>query len=409
MKRYFVVAPPGQPTLASKGVTAKGNAEEVASLRHSIAQPGTVIADLNPATANHLLTEGATLYEDVQFQIFDAGVPSDPSTHFWRPTAQPMLETANLASVTSQINAPAAWAITKGAGATIAIVDTGIAGTLREFAQPRRSNLDFASLYKGRHWQDEQGHGSMCASIAAGSKTDGGRYDGVAPEATVLAVRTDFSSTDLFLIYEDLIQAKTNQTINGPLVVSNSYGLYRCTPENVLQQDHPYLKNVLAAIDAGITVIFAAGNNHVNICNQNPNADGPNTIWSVNSHDRVITVGSVDRNGSNQTPPNPHVNSSRGPGEWAVANKKPDVVSPTYGEVVWGDGYRVMDWWGTSGACPQVAGLAALIMAAAPTLKPDKVADIIRNSARKLQGPDNCVGRGMIDCGAAVSAATAGA
>ena len=32
-----------------------------------------------------------------------------------------------------------------------------------------------------------------------------------------------------------------------------------------------------------------------------------------------------------------------------VAHKKPDVVAPTYGEVVWGNGYRVMEWWGQAG------------------------------------------------------------
>jgi subtilisin family serine protease len=417
MKRYFVVAPRGRHEMVKQGISAKGRADEAASLRHSVTQPGTAIAYLSPETADHLATQGMTLYEDVQFQIFDASVPSDPSAQYWQSKSQPTLEpadvsqavgAANLSAVMEQVNAPAAWAITKGAGATIAVVDSGVAASLHEFAASRRSTVDVTSAYQGRHWQDGQGHGSMCAAIAAGSKADGGRYDGVAPEATILAVRTDFTATDLFLIYEDLIQAKANGTLRGPLVISNSYGLYRYSSDNVLQQDHPYLKNVLAAVDAGIVVIFAAGNNHANLCNLDPSADSPNTIWSVNSHDRVISVGTVDRNGSNQTPPSPHVNSSRGPGEWSVEHKKPDVVCPTYGEVVWGEGYRTMEWWGSSGACPQVAGLAALLMTVAPGLAPDKVGDIIRNSARNLHAPANCVGHGIIDCGAAVAQVTAG-
>jgi len=64
-----------------------------------------------------------------------------------------------------------------------------------------------------------------------------------------------------------------------------------------------------------------------------------------------------------------------------------------------------MEWWGTSGACPQVSGLAALILSANPALKPDQVADIIRSTAKPLGGPASCVGSGLIDCGAAVTKA----
>jgi serine protease AprX len=415
MKRYFVVAPPQNIMLASKRITeviAKGTEAEKKSVHSSKAQPGTFVAELSSGTATQLAAQGHTLYEDVQFQIFqEPSIPARPSAHYWRPGAAPMLDVdqGNLSVVMEQIGAPAAWRSTRGAGSTIAVVDTGITGTLAEFAPQRRSALDVPSLYHGNHWADGVGHGSMCAAIAAGSKNDGGKYDGVAPEATILAARTDLSSADIFIIYDELITAKRDGRISSPLVISNSYGLYTCSPPNVLPRDHPYLKNVLAAVDAGITVVFAAGNNHADvICNFDPTADHPNSIWSVNSHDQVISVGTVDRNSSNQTPPSPHVNSSRGPGEWAETHKKPDVVAPTYGEIVWGSGYRVMPWWGTSGACPQVAGLAALMLAVAPALMPAQVAEILRRTARALPAPATCVGAGMIDCGAAVTAAGAG-
>ena len=134
-----------------------------------------------------------------------------------------------------------------------------------------------------------------------------------------------------------------------------------------------------------------------------PAADSqPNTIWSVNSIDEVITVGTVDWNDSNQAAGGEHANSSRGPGQWSMLGNKPDLVAPTYGEVVWGGGYRRMEWWGTSGACPQVAGLAALLLEQDPTRTPAQIKEIIKQSAKHLGAPPGCVGAGLLDCRAAL-------
>jgi len=65
-----------------------------------------------------------------------------------------------------------------------------------------------------------------------------------------------------------------------------------------------------------------------------------------------------------------------------------------------------MPWWGTSGAGPQAAGLAALILAIKPSLSPAQIFDIIRSTCRPIAGHANCVGHGLIDCQAAVSRAS---
>ncbi|WP_193763305.1 S8 family serine peptidase [Methylorubrum sp. Q1] len=404
--RYFIVTPEQGVMTRSKDVIAMGPDTTVATYA-SKTDPNVLVADLDPQTAQALTQEGAVLYEDVQFSVLDGieGVPK--GARYWEPedAAHPMLEVGGLAEVMDQVNAPAAWGRSKGGNVTIAVIDTGVAGGLGEFATARRSSLDIQSAFKGQHWEDPKGHGSMCAAIACGSQSDGGRHDGVAPQATLVAARSNLNATDIFAIYDELIDAKRRGIISGPLVISNSYGLYRCDPEPRLEEDHPYLRNVLLAIDNGITVVFAAGNNHANgLCNHDPTADGPSTIWGVNSHERVISVGTVDRDGANQKLPNPHVNSSRGPGQWSGKLPKPDVVAPTFGEIVWGAGRRVMEWWGTSGACPQVAGLAALLLSLKPDLTPEQIGDLIRSTAKELSGPPNCVGHGVIDCEAAVAA-----
>lgn len=340
--------------------------------KFSFAQPNVLRTAVTDAGRALLEKIGAKIFDDVQFKVFSGGEEEDSDgdeygrepIDRWAQVAHAadLADAYSMKDVIEQIRAPEAWALTRGKGSTIVVVDTGVAGALKEFAHDRRSPLDLAGEFQGQHWVDSHGHGSMCASIAAASKAEGGRYDGVAPEATVLAARTNLSSDNLFEVYDELLRARAEGHLIGPVVISNSYGLYTCTPPNVMPADHPFMTEILLAIQSGMFVCFAAGNNHHDLlCHHDPTAAGPNSIWGPNSHDEVISVGTVNRDLTNCDPGTPHANSSRGPGEWAKTTIKPDCVAPTYGQVIWGTSLRKMRWWGTSGACPQIAGLAALV------------------------------------------------
>jgi subtilisin family serine protease len=411
MARYFVEMDDGEAlkNFASATLLA-GDRLEVggAAAYLSKADPRLLIADLQEDDVAALLDSGATVFPDVELDLFDETGAADrwEARRFWETT--PAVDFAappiGLPEVLDQIQAPQAWELSRGEGVTIAVVDTGVCGSLRELPPIKRSPIDLPSAYAGTHWSDTVGHGSMCATIAAGTVAAGGRFNGVAPDATVLAARTTLFSTDIYRIYDGLRAAKKTGEIPGPLVVTNSYGSYVCSPPAGLPENHPYLRMILGAISEGITVVFAAGNNHFDVlCNHDPTKCSPNSIWGPNSHDKVLSVGTVNAAGSNQDPITPHANSSRGPGQWSDVHPKPDCVAPTYGEVVWGCGYRTMPWWGTSGACPQVAGLAALLLARAPHLTPADVGDVIRSTCVGLPGGSHCVGAGLIDCAAAVA------
>ena len=366
--------------------------------------PEIAVGRITPEEQALLLREGAQVFPDVQFKIFDDDLKPEPRARFWEvPTlSAAATNVPTMTDVMQHVRADRAWGVTQGRGVTIAVVDSGIASNLPELpAGAKRSSVDPGGVYSGSHWQDQVGHGSMCATIAAGG---GGAaaFRGVAPEATVLSARSDLSATDVATIYEGLILAKREGRIPGPLVISNSWGLYACGRQGYMPQNHPLMEVLLLAVAEGITVVFAAGNNHVTICNGDPRADNPNTIWGPNSHDKVLTVGTVNREETNRDPNTLHKDSSRGRGEWALLRDKPDCVAPTYGVVVWGSGRQYMPWWGTSGACPQVAGLAALMCSVNPRLRPEQVADIIRSTCRTLNEPAFCVGHGVIDCEAAV-------
>lgn len=289
---------------------------------------------------------------------------------------------------------------------SIAVVDTGICGSRPEFPAWKRSPIDLPTAFRGDHWRDPRGHGSMCAAIAAGTTDDGGRFDGIAPGATLIAARTtlvDSRVHDICAIYDHLIELKRCGVIGGPLVIGNSYGLRRREPLDHGPDQDPLVRVVRAAVNEGIPVVFGVGNNHHDeMGRHDPTAPGPDTVWGVNSLEEVISVGAVDWNESNQDPTTRHRNSSRGPGQWAGRNPKPDCVAPTYGRVVWGCRTRRLEWWGTSGACAQVVGLAALLLSVDPGLTPAEVGEIIRETARPTGAPRECVGHGVIDCAAAV-------
>jgi len=371
-----------------------------------------LIADLSDDQRQAAEKNGAKVYEDVQFYpAVGASNPLEFAEHaYWeRAVINPSIlaglspaaaswRTKTLADVMEHINAPKAWARkARGKGVTIGIVDTGISSAMKEFPSSRRSPFSKSFAYAAGPWTDSVGHGSMCAAAAAASTVDGGKHNGVAPEATILSARSNLLSTDIYKLYDWVLDRKHSGELTGPVVMSNSYGIYTCSAPAGLPQDHPYRQIILDAVAAGIVVVFAAGNNHgAGLCGNDPTKCSPNTIWGVNSMDEVLSVGTV--NWDNRMDSGEHSNSSRGPGQWASKHKKPDCVAPTYGEIVWGSGYQVMEWWGTSGACPQVAGLAALLMGMDPSLTPGDVAGVIRATCRDIGLAKSCAGAGLIDC-----------
>ncbi|MDQ0510302.1 S8 family peptidase [Ancylobacter amanitiformis] len=376
----------------------------------SFSQSDTLLMDVDDDERHRLLMLGAQVFSDVQFDVlpgFSGGEDGRRGAHESGPADSRLFPAGgavagNLREVVAQIGAPSAWENARGQGVTIAVVDTGIVQNLRELPMHRRSAVDLSDAFRGQIWADEVGHGSMCAAIAAGSSTTGA-YDGVAPEARVLSARSNLRSVDLFRIYDNLLRSLDNGDLQGRVVATNSYGLYLCDSPGVMPKDHPFMNVIESAIAAGVFVCFAAGNNHYDdVCRYEPDQCGPNSIWGPNSHDMVVSVGTVNRALSNRDSLTPHANSSRGPGEWAKHHPKPDCVAPTYGIVPWGDRYEDMPWWGTSGACPQVAGLAALVLSVAPQASPAQVAATIRDTCTALPEGANCVGRGMINCEAAV-------
>jgi serine protease AprX len=236
----------------------------------------------------------------------------------------------------------------------------------------------------------------MCACIAAGTRSAGGNYDGVAPGAKIMPCKTRFYDSELAAIYDTLAdRAKAGTTI----VASNSFGI-KSGVAPTADPNSDLLPALDDAIAAGVFVVFSAGNYH-EMAEGQPAACSPNSIWLYKSRSDLLTVATCRLDGVMWD------YSSRGPGQHfgdPGAGAKPDVTAPTpaNGRILYGPRDAVLaNGWGTSGACPQVAGLAALLLAAHPGLVRGRLQSIIKNTARSLGHAPECQGHGVIDCAAA--------
>ncbi len=338
---------------------------------------------------------GAQVVEDFQYDL-DIKSKFD---FFRQYLATPHGTEASLDDVLRQINAQDAWSLGyKGQNVHIAVVDSGIDGSNPEFPLSRRSGG--WAVKDDDPWSDWHGHGTMCATIAAASRAPNGRFDGVAPETRIISCKTRYYDSELTEIFEFLAErARTDKWL---IVATNSYGRYTGTPPPPPGPGNTFTLALERAIAEGVHVFFSAGNNHILAGGKSDTCD-PTSIWLHKAKADLMTVATCDLSGQMWD------YSSRGPGQdfEAVGNAaKPNVTAPTpkNGKILFGNQVRVLaDGWGTSGACPQVAGLAALLLSKNPAASRLQLFDAIQRSAMDLGHTSYCQGSGRINCKAALS------
>lgn len=273
-----------------------------------------------------------------------------------------------------------AWSITRGAGVTIAIIDTGVDGNHEDLRGAVVGGTDVSGI-GSPDGQTPVGsspaHGTMVASLAAGRGHDGG--DGVigsAPGASVLSVSMSFGNT-IIPADEQIAEAVIWAVDNGADVISLS--LTRNTREWPVSWDRAFGY----AEDNDVVVVAAAGNRSA----------GTEVVGAPATMPGVLTVGGVDRAG---------VASARASSQGITIG----VMAPSENLVgaLPGEGYAL--WAGTSGATPIVSGIAALVRAAHPELDAANVVNRILATARPVTPtiPDPLYGFGLIDAYDAVAA-----
>jgi subtilisin family serine protease len=272
-----------------------------------------------------------------------------------------------------QLGLAQAQVISRGAGAVVAVIDTGaqldhpalaasFTAARHDFIDGDDAPDDVFSDANGDGVADEAagGHGTHVAGIV----------HLVAPEAQIMPLRVLDANGDgdIFTVAEAILYA----IHNGADVINLSLG----TPSK-----SDLLKDVVReATRNGVVVVAAAGN---------LNSKNPQYPAAVECAISVTAVGPTG------------VKS-----EFANFDTKVDLAAP--GESIYStfptDGYA---WWsGTSMATPFVAGQAALIHSAAPTLNAREIALLIGGTAHSIDilNPQFAgrLGAGQVDIGASL-------
>jgi type VII secretion-associated serine protease mycosin len=267
----------------------------------------------------------------------------------------------------SRVSMDGAWAISQGAGVTVAVVDSGVERTTPQLAGAVRSGADL--LGGGTEGtKDTFGHGTMVAGVIAARRRAGSGVIGIAPAASIYPIlQTAGDKPDQRSNLTTLASAIRLATAAKADVINISEAA-RPDPNDPNQRAP--LADLREAIDDAyqhnIVVVAAAGNwnNGVDPTTKQANT---NPVTYPASMPHVLAVGAVDQYDA------PAPFSERG-GYVDVAAPGVDVTSTWPGG---GD----CEASGTSFAAPYVAGVAALIRAHWPNLTADQViADIERTA-----------------------------
>lgn len=271
-----------------------------------------------------------------------------------------------------------------GNGVTVAVMDTGIASHI-DFGQRTIGFMD--AVYGRKKIYDDNGHGTHVSGIIAGSGFAGrGRYTGMAPGASILAIK----------VLDRMGKGNTKQVVQALRWLMEHREEYKVCILNIsvgmLATAREEEQNLLLATmeevwDSGIVVVAAAGNN------------GPreSSITIPGLCKTIITVGSSDDDAANvRSLGLMRGYSGRGPTGSCVM--KPEIVAPGTAIISCGrngNSYEVKS--GTSMATPVVAGAIAVLLERRPRLKPAEVKLRLYETAVDIGKPRETQGWGRLD------------
>lgn len=322
--------------------------------------------------------------------------------------------------VDNHVNIKKAWRISRGKGIVVAVIDDGVDINHPEFSGRIVHPYDATEGNEDpRPKLAEDSHGTPCAGMACAAGLDNGA-SGTAPEAKLMPIRLQsglgsMAEANAFAWAAD----------RGADVISCSWGP---SDGQWWEPNDPLHNRVVTLPDStrlameyalkkgrkglGCVILFAAGNGNENVMN-----DG------YCSFEGVISVAACNDSGRKS------VYSDHGDAIWACFPSNDfewldfEHPAPTseglrttdrLGKPGYHEGDYTNSFGGTSGACPGLAGVVALVLSANPSLSQKRVKQLIRRSCVQIdkengqydaKGHSPLYGYGRIDAAVAVAKA----
>ncbi len=297
------------------------------------------------------------------------------------------------------ISVDRAWPLSTGKGVVIADIDVGVDTAHPDLTGRFTRGFDFFMNDRSVTSETRNTHGTDVAGVLGAATDNGEGIAGIAPDARIMPVRT----ADNIIHQGSRLAAGIVWGVDhGADVISMSLG--------VESRSAALDRAVAYAHREGVVLVAAIGNESANHHNY------PAT------YDEVIAVGGINPDTADAAgqdalePQTPVATDFTVRAAYSDYGPHIDLVAPTQVPTTKYGGDYKRNWAGTSAATPHVAGVAALVKAARPSLTPVEIRQLLIQTADDLSEPQNggkvgwdqYTGYGRVNASEAVSAATEG-
>ncbi|WP_269531164.1 S8 family peptidase [Chitinimonas sp. BJYL2] len=321
------------------------------------------------------------------------------------------------------LNLTQAWDLSTGSGVVVAVIDTGyrphadlaanivggydmindtaIANDGNARDSDARDPGDYTAAnecQQGDPASNSSWHGTHVAGTIAAVTNNGVGVAGIAYNAKVLPMRVLGKCGGYTSDIADAMIWASGGAVSGLPTNPNKARVLNLSLGGGGSCDTTSQNAINAARANGAVVIVAAGNENQNVSNSSPaNCSG---VVAVAAYGKTGARAYYSNYGTLVDIAAPGGDQSSGNTNGILSTLNAGTTTPGADNYVY--------FQGTSMATPHVAGVAALMLAAKPTLTPDQVESLLKSSAKPFIATCSGCGAGMLNAYAAVQAAVGG-